>query len=86
MYSPLQHGSGFEELLELIVPVTALESEEIKWVVDELPCEGRDDWRWLRGQVRALRARLVERRDVDIVVWRCLAEANSAAFQALRQK
>ena len=27
MYSPLQHGSGFEELLERsIVPVTALES------------------------------------------------------------
>ena len=28
MYLPLQHGSGFEELLELIVLVTALESEE----------------------------------------------------------
>ena len=28
MHLPLQHGSGFEELLELIVLVTALESEE----------------------------------------------------------
>ena len=61
MYLPLQHGSGFEELLELIVPVTAFGSEENVWEVDGIPWEEYDNWPWLRGQVRALRARLVEK-------------------------
>ena len=61
MHLPLQHGSGFEELLEPIVPVTESGSEENVWEVDGIPWEECDDWRWLRGQVRALRARLVEK-------------------------
>ena len=61
MHLPLQHGSGFEELLEPIVPVTESGSEENVWEIDVIPCEGCDDWPWLRGQVRALRARLVEK-------------------------
>ena len=61
MHLPLQHGSGFEELLELIVPVTASGSKENVWEIDGIPWDGCDDWPWLRGQVRALRARLVEK-------------------------